>query len=394
MNAYETEDHYVLPTYGKFPFALVRGEGNYVEDDHGRRYLDLYGGHAVSLLGHSHPRWVEALQAQLGTMDFYSNVCYHPERAAAAKLVVEHSYDSMRGVFFCNSGAEANETALKLARKHTGRSGIVAMNKGFHGRTIATLSVTGNPKLRDMFSENTAQWTQFIPMGDIDALRALDVSDVAAVILEPIQSLAGVFLGSDEYYRELRVFCTERGIQLIFDEVQTGSGRCGGRGDHWYIGAQWNVEPDLVTTAKGIAGGFPVGVVIANEAIVAGVSVGDHGSTFGGGPLAAAAVAATYRILAEDGLVERVNEAGAVLHARLASMAGGGLVREVRGLGYLVGIEFEVASGDVQKHLLEAGILVGKSGEPNTIRLLPPLTITDAEWDRFFEVLDAFRPAA
>lgn len=386
MDPFETENKYLLPTYGKFPFALVRGDGNYVEDQEGHRYLDLYGGHAVSLLGHSHPRWVEALREQLGQLDFYSNVCYHPERAAAAELLVRHCYTSMSGVFFCNSGAEANETALKLARKVTGRSRIVALNGGFHGRTVATLSVTGNPRLREMFRENLVSWTHFVDLGDMDAITRLPAGEIAAVLIEPIQSLSGVYMAAPEYYRQLRAYCTDHGIQLIFDEVQTGSGRTG----RWYVGEHWGVEPDIVTTAKGVGGGFPVGVVIASEPIAADVQVGDHGSTFGGGPLAGAAVAATYRILEEENLVELAAERGARVRARLDGMAGKGLVREVRGLGYLLGIEFEVPGSEVHQHLLQRHILVGKSGESNSLRLLPPLTVADDEWDQFFTALEAF----
>ena len=189
----ETEKRYVLPTYDniRFPMTLVRGEGSWVEDDHGRRFLDLYGGHAVSLLGHSHPAWVEAVTQQIATLDFYSNLVYSPIRAEAAQRVVERCYD-MAQIFFCNSGAEANETALKIARKASGRPLIVSMNEDFHGRTIGALSVTGFKKSRDLFPQNLEQWTRFVPFGDLAAIEALDASEVAGIILEPIQSVVGV----------------------------------------------------------------------------------------------------------------------------------------------------------------------------------------------------------
>ena len=358
----------------------------HVEDQNGERYLDLYGGHAVSLIGHSHPRWVEALREQLGRLDFYSNVCYDPGRAEAAELLVRHSYPSMSGVFFCNSGAEANEAALKLARKVTGRSRVVALERGFHGRTTAAISVTDSPRLRDLFPENLCALTDYVALGDIAAVAELPASEIAAVIIEPIQSLSGVYMAPPEYYRELREHCTRHGIQLIFDEVQTGSGRTG----RWYVGDHWGVEPDIVTTAKGVGGGFPVGAVIANETVREDVKVGDHGSTFGGGPLAMAAVAATYRVLEDENLVEIVATRGARVRARLEAMVGKGLVREVRGLGYLLGIEVEGVAAELHAHLLKERILVGKSGQPDTLRLLPPLTVTDEEWDRFFAALDAF----
>ena len=387
MDNFEKEKTYTLPTYGKFPFALMKGEGCYVEDDSGNRYLDLYGGHAVSILGHSHPTWVKAITDQLGQLDFYSNVCYHPERAAAAELLVTRSYESMRGVFFCNSGAEANETALKLARKLTGRPGVVAMNGGFHGRTTGALSVTASEKLRGMFKENLDAYTRFVDFGDLDAIVALESDSIAAIILEPIQSMSGVYLATGDYYRGLREHCTRHGIALVFDEVQTGSGRTG----EWYAGTHWGVEPDIVSTAKGVGGGFPVGAVIANERVFADVNVGDHGSTYGGGPLAVAAVAATYRILEEENLVERVKAQGQRVRERLESLSGEQRIREVRGLGYLLGIELEVPASELQKHLLDRKILVGKSNEPNTIRLLPPLTVSDDEWEIFFEAMESFR---
>jgi acetylornithine/N-succinyldiaminopimelate aminotransferase len=317
-------------------------------------------------------------------MDFYSNICYHPLRAEAARLVVEHSYPSMTGVYFCNSGAEANETALKISRKLTGRPLVVAMEEGFHGRTMGALSVTGIPKMRDAFPENLGGWSRFVQMGNLEALQAHDPRQVAAVILEPIQSLAGVRMAPPDYYRQLREHCSTHGIVLIFDEVQTGNGRTG----KWFVGSHWGVEPDIVTTAKGIAGGFPVGAVIANGKVAAGVKSGDQGSTFGGGPLAAAAVAATYRTLLREGIVERVNEASGRVLAALRERIGKGLVREVRGLGYLIGVECELPAREVQSALRKAGVLVGTSNHANTFRLLPPLTVSDAEWQSFFEALD------
>ena len=381
----DLEDRYTLPTYSniRFPLSFVRGEACQVETDDGERYLDLYGGHAVSLLGHSHPRWVEAIRDQVGRFDFYSNMCYHPLRGEAAQLIVEHSYESMHQVFFCNSGAEANETALKIARRATGRPLVVSMEKDFHGRTIGALSVTGFEKSRALFPQNIDEWSRFVPLGDIDAIAALDPKQIAAVILEPIQSVSGVHLAEPEYYRALREHCDRHGIVLIFDEVQTGSGRTG----EWYVGRHWRVEPDLVTTAKGLGGGFPVAAVIANERLAGSVNPGDQATTFGGGPMAMAAVVATYRTLIEERLVERVAQTAPRLIVRLQSLRGRG-VREVRGLGYLLGIACDSEASEVQRRLLARRILVGGSGDPHSIRLLPPLIVSDAEWDRFFDALE------
>ncbi len=383
----EREDRWILPTYAKLPFALVRGERNHVFDEDGRRYLDLYGGHAVCVLGHSHPRWVEALSRQAATLGFYSAVCYLPVRAEAAEALVSKSYPSMRQAFFCNSGTEANETALKMARKHTGRPLVVAMDAGFHGRTIGSLSVTGNAKYRDAFPQNTAAFTRFVPFGDIDAVRRLDASQVAAVILEPVQSMAGVRMAAPEYYRGLREHCSREGIVLIFDEVQTGAGRTG----RWFFGGHVGVEPDLVTCAKGIGGGFPVGAVIANAALAAGVKRGDQGTTFGGGPLACAAVRVTFSILEEEKLVENAAAVGERVLGRLRRMAGRGIVRDARGVGYIIGIDTTLPAKDVNARLRDRGILAGGSDVPDTVRLLPPLTVGEEEWEEFFRVLEEIR---
>lgn len=386
MTPREIEDRYVLKTYAKHPFALVRGEGNYVFDDSGRRYLDLYGGHAVAVLGHSHPRWVEAISRQAASLGFYSSVSYLPQRGEAARRLVEKSYPSMAQVFFCNSGTEANETALKMARKHTGRSLVVAMDGGFHGRTIGSLSVTGNPKYRDAFRENLASLTRFVPFGDLGAVKALPAGEIAAVILEPIQSMAGVRIAPSEYYQGLREHCQSEGIVLIFDEVQTGAGRTG----RWFFGSHFGVEPDLVTCAKGIGGGFPVGAVIANQKIAEKVVSGDQGSTFGGGPMACAAVCAAFDILEEEGLVERAARLGERVLERLRGMASGGKgpVRAARGLGYMIGLDVSGSAKDVLAKLREKGILAGSSDPPSTIRLLPPLTVGEKEWEEFFRALE------
>ncbi len=383
----DREDRYVLPTYAKLPFALVRGSRNEVFDDSGRRYLDLYGGHAVAVIGHSHPRWVEAISRQAGELGFYSNICYHPLRARAAELLVTRSYRSAHQVYFANSGAEANETALKIARRYTGRSRIVATVAGFHGRTIGALSVSGSDSMRSAFPDNLGGLTDFVPFGDLDALRRIDPGGVAAVIVEPVQSLAGIRVAAADYYQGLRRHCSDSGIALIFDEVQTAPGRTG----TWFAGDCWGVEPDLATSAKGIAGGFPCGVVVVNEPIASTIKVGDQGSTFGGGPLAAAAVVATMEVIEDEGLLSNVARNSEQVLERLRGLAGRGLVREVRGLGYLIGIECTVPAKEVTARLRERGILAGASTDPNTVRLLPPLTVGEAEWEEFFA---AFEPIA
>jgi len=288
----------------------------------------------------------------------------------------------MRQMFYCNSGAEANETALKIARKSTGRPVVVALEEGFHGRTIGSLSVTGFRKSRDLFPQNLDQWTRFVPLGDLAALDALDASEIAAVILEPIQSVVGVKMAEPGYYRGLREYCDRHDVVLIFDEVQTGNGRTG----KWFVGEHWGVAPDLVTTAKGVGGGFPVGVVVANEKMAATVSPGDQATTFGGGPMAAAAIAVTFRVIEEEGLVEAVARRSLRVIEELSAYSGKG-VKEVRGLGYLLGVSCEEPAREIQRRFLEEHILVGSSGSADTFRLLPPLTVTDEEWEVFFAAL-------
>lgn len=368
MTTHETEDRFVLETLKKWPLSIVRGEGVYVYDEAGRKYLDFYGGHAVCGIGHCHPRLVEAIRDQAGRLIFYSNAVYNDRRAEAARLVCENAYPSSSAVFFCNSGTEANETAIKIARRATGRPRIVAMEDGFHGRTIGSLSATGNPKLRDQFPQNLGHLTDFVPFGEIEALESAVTKDTAAIILEPIQSVGGVRLGNRRFYQVLRELSAEFGCALIFDEVQTGFGRTGSM----FAGTHWKVEPDLVTTAKAAAGGFPVGMVILSEAIRGAPAPGEHGCTFGGGPLAMAAVAATVQVLVDEKLAENARRMEVVIRDGLGAIP---LVQAVRGKGLLLGIDLSCDAAPVIDALREQGVLVGGSSKKNQIRLLPPLTI-------------------
>ncbi|MBN1418637.1 MAG: aminotransferase class III-fold pyridoxal phosphate-dependent enzyme [Planctomycetes bacterium] len=375
------EDRYLLATYAKFPIALVRGEGAYVEDSEGKRYLDLYGGHAVAIAGHCPRPVVDAIAAQARDLLFYSNVAYFPARAEAARALVEACYGTAHQVFFVNSGTEANEAALKTARRLTGRERVIAMRGGFHGRTVGSLSATGVDKYRQACVPNMSASTDFVEFGDVEAVEAIDPSKTAAIILEPIPSMAGVRVAPAEYYRALRRHATEHGIFLIFDEVQSGIGRTG----RWFAGMHWDVEPDMVTLAKGLGGGFPVGALVVDRAIAEATSIGDHGSTFGGGPLAMVAVSATLDVIRRDGLVENARAVGEEIRTRLAAHPR---VRDVRGLGLLIGIDFDRPAREIRERLLAQGILVGTSVPPETVRLLPPLTIGAPEVERFFEALE------
>jgi acetylornithine aminotransferase/acetylornithine/N-succinyldiaminopimelate aminotransferase len=361
--------------------SIERGEGMWVYDVDGKKYLDLYGGHAVALTGHCHPRIVQAIQDQSARLIFYSNVVYSSIRARASRALVETAPDNMDRVFFCNSGAEANETAIKIARKFTGRRTIVAMDGGFHGRTTGALSATGLGNYRAQFSP-LLEGFRFIPFGDKMVLEETLTDDVAGIILEPVQSMAGVEMAEDDYYRMLRRVCSERGIVLVFDEVQTGLGRTGS----WFFGDPIGVNPDIITAAKGIGGGVPVGAVLLDKRISKTIGRGEHGSTFGGGPLASAAVYANIQVVREEGLVENAREMGLYLREGLQDVP---CVRMVRGRGLLLGVEMEerIAAVDVRDGLLQRGIITGTSANAQVLRILCPLILQREHADFFVEAM-------
>ncbi len=377
------ESQYQLKTYAKFDVALTRGAGVYVYDSAGKKYLDLYGGHAVCIVGHCHPEVVAAVREQAGELMFYSNIVYHETRARAAQAVVEFAGAPYTKVFFCNSGAEANEVAIKLMRRHTQRETIVAFKGCFHGRTAGALSITGIDKYK-LFPPYLPG-VKYLPFGDIGALRELFKAEgkgVAGVILEPIQSMGGVRMAEPAYYKELRSLCDNNGAILTFDEVQTGFGRTGAN----FFGEHVAVKSDIITCAKGLGGGVPVGGVIVTEEIAAKLSLGEHGTTFGGGPLAAAAVEATIQVIRNEKLAHNACDVGAYLKAQLEELKLEN-VSEVRGLGLMIGIQFKTEAKKVIAELLHAGFIVGSSEDGKTVRLLPPLTITKGEVDQFLPVL-------
>ncbi|MCS7083219.1 MAG: aspartate aminotransferase family protein [Bacteroidetes bacterium] len=374
------EETYELPTYQKWPLALVRGEGAYVWDVEGRRYLDLYGGHCVTLLGHNPPPVVEAICRQTQHLVFYSNVVYSPVRAEAARELAELAPEGLKKVFFCNSGTEAVETALKLARAYTGRSGVVAMRGDFHGRTLGSLAVTWGQAYRRPYRAVLPE-TYFVPFGELVPLKELlrRRRDIAAVILEPIQSMAGVYEAPSGYYRELRRLCDAHEVLLIFDEVQTGVGRTG----TFSVSEAYGMRPDLIALAKSLGSGVPVGAVLVSERIAETVRPGDQGTTFGGGMLAMAAVAATLRMLRQGNWMARAPEIFTRIRDGLA-----GRVRAVRGRGCLIGVELPGPAGPVIAALRQEGVLVGGSEHPNTIRLLPPLVLSEADIELFLEAFE------
>jgi predicted acetylornithine/succinylornithine family transaminase len=379
----DTENLYQLNTYKKLPISIEKGEGVWVYDSEGNKYLDLYGGHAVALTGHCHPAIVSAVKSQAAKLIFYSNVVYSSVRARASKAIIEIAPDGMDKVFFCNSGAEANETAMKIARRFTGKKKIIAMKNGFHGRTAGALGATGLGNYRAQFTPVIEDFI-FADFGSIRSLEQSMNDDIAGVILEPIQSMAGVEMAEGDYYTKLRKFCSENGVILVFDEVQTGFGRTGS----WFFGDHYGVSPDIITLAKGIGGGIPVGGVIIREEISKTIGHGEHGSTFGGGPIASAAVEANIRVIREENLVQNARETGEYLARRVSEIQ---MVKRVRGKGLLVGIELDRDAGDVRNFLLERGIITGTSSLKNVLRLLPPIVVKRPEVDILVEALTAFR---
>jgi predicted acetylornithine/succinylornithine family transaminase len=375
----EQETAAQLNTYAKLPVVAVRGEGIMLYDAEGRAYHDFYCGHAVTLLGHCPPRAVAAIQEQAARLIFYSNMVYNDVRAAYAERLVGVAPEGYGQVFFCNSGAEANETALKLARKFTGRPTIVAMEGAFHGRTMGALTMTDNPKYKAGY-EPLLPGVEFVPFADLEALAGAMNESVAAVILEPVQSIAGVRMAGAAYYRGLRELCDRWGSLLVFDEIQTGLGRTG----TLWAGEHWDVVPDIITLAKAIASGVPMGATLVSSRIAETVHIDEHGSTFGGGPLACAAAAATLDTILDDNLAAHAAAMGNLLKEKLGWLPH---VKGVRGMGLLLGLVLDVPAKIVQTAALEQGIILGTSGDPNVLRVMPPMTVTEADVDHLAGVL-------
>jgi acetylornithine/N-succinyldiaminopimelate aminotransferase len=371
----------LLPTYAPYPFPLIGGSGERVCDEAGREYLDFYGGHCVVATGHSHPRVVAAVAEQAEALIFYSAAARLPVRDQAAQALVDFAPECMASVFFCNSGAEANESALKLAAQLTGRARFTAFKGSFHGRTTLALSVTDSPSLKRGLEPLLAP-VDFLPFGDLDALQASDLSKSAAVIVEPIQSMAGVSTASCEWFKALSERCRRAGTLLIFDEVQTGMGRVG----QPFAAQFYGVGPDFITLAKGIASGVPMGALLMSADIARSLKSGDLGSTFGGGPLACAALLATLDVIRDEALMANATAQSARIRAGLK----GSVVAEVRGEGLLLGLKAGAQAAALKKRLQEQHILVGGSSDPEVLRLMPPLNISDAAVDSLLAAIHGF----
>lgn len=366
-----------VKTYKTLPVALERGAGCYVWDTAGRRYLDMYAGHAVASTGHAHPRVADAVAEQARKLIFYSNVVELDIRRTAAEKLLSYVYapGGITSVLFANSGAEANENALKMAVRQTGRTKIVAFEGGFHGRTLLATNVTGNEKYRRQAPYHLDEVT-IVPFGDEAALRSAVDDETAAVIVEPIQSMAGCRMGGPEFYAALRDVTTERGAYLVYDEVQTGIGRTG----RMFFAGRYGIVPDIICLAKGIASGIPLSAVLVSKAVADRVEYGEFGATYGGGPVAMAAMLATLEVIESEGLLANVAEVGEILRSRMLEIDG---VEEVRGLGFLLGVKTVRPAAELQAALLERGVIVGTSDDPHVLRLLPPLVLRHAQAEEF-----------
>ncbi len=378
----------LMPTYARADLAFERGEGAYLFGDDGRRYLDFGSGVAVNALGHAHPHLVKALQDQAGKLWHCSNLFQIPEGERLAARLCARSFAEV--AFFCNSGAEAVEGAIKLARKHFHEQGapernrVITCSGAFHGRTLATISAAGNPKHLTGFGPATDGFDQ-VAFGNMNELRAAITDETAAILVEPVQGEGGVRPATLDYLRALRAVCDEFGLLLLFDEVQSGMGRTGKLYAYEWAG----IAPDVMALAKGLGGGFPVGAVLATEAAAGGMTPGSHGSTFGGNPLAMAVGNAVLDVILGEGFLDRVDRIARLAWDRLSGLVARypGVLTELRGAGLLLGLKCAVPNGDLVARLREGGLLTVPAAE-NVVRLLPPLVIEEGHLDEALIILE------
>ncbi len=377
-------ERYVVPSYARFPIALVRGKGTKVWDTDGKVYLDFLAGIAVNSLGHSHPKVAKAICEQAGTLTHVSNLYYHQNQAELAKELSELSLGGK--CFFCNSGAEANEALIKLARlwgRADGKHEIICMENSFHGRTLATLAATGQAKHRDGFEPMPAGFAH-ARFNDLDSVRAAVTEQTAAVLVEAVQGEGGVLPAAPDFLQGLRALCDEKNILLLFDEVQCGMGRTG----HWFGFQAYDVKPDAFSLAKALGNGFPIGALVTSPKLADVLQPGKHASTFGGTPLACAAALAVINTIREEGLVARAKTVGERFHAGLKALIERyEHVKEVRGMGLMLGLVLDQPAKDLAARLMDMGLLCLATAE-NVLRFLPPLNVKDTEIDEALDMLE------
>lgn len=378
-----TEDDFMGGLYQRFPVTIEKGIGSHVWDIDGKEYIDCMGGYGVAIVGHQNKRVVKAIKDQVDKIITVHSSLYNKTREEFLKTLISLAPKGLTQVHLNNSGAEAIEAAIKFARKFTGKKGMVAMKGSYHGKSLGALSLTFNPKYKKAF-EPLVEKVSFASFGDIESLRSTIDGDTAFVILEPIQGESGINVAPDGFLQEVRKVCDEKGVLLIFDEIQAGLGRTG----RLWACDHWNTAPDILCLAKGIAGGVPMGATLVRPDILASMSKGEHSSTFGGNPLSCAAGIATLQALTQDGLIENSEKMGKLFREGLEKLKEKHtMIREIRGKGLMIGVELKFEVKDILMNLMKEGVLMLYSGR-NILRILPPLVITKEDITKVLETLD------
>ncbi len=378
-----TEDDFMGGLYQRFPVTIEKGVGAHVWDVDGKEYIDCMGGYGVAIVGHQNKRVVKAIKEQVDKIITVHSSLYNKTREEFLKTLIGLAPKGLTQVHLNNSGAEAIEAAIKFARKFTGKKGMVAMKGSYHGKSLGALSLTFNPKYKKAF-EPLVEKVSFASFGDIESLRSTIDEDTAFVILEPIQGESGINVAPDGFLQEVRKVCDEKGILLIFDEIQAGLGRTG----RLWACDHWNTAPDILCLAKGIAGGVPMGATLVRPDILASMSKGEHSSTFGGNPLSCAAGIATLQALTQDGLIENAEQMGKLFREGLEKLKEKhSIIREIRGKGLMIGVELKFEVKDILMNLMKEGILMLYSGR-NILRILPPLVISKEDITKVLQTLD------
>ena len=379
-----SEDQFMGSLYQRFPVTVERGVGSHVWDIDGKEYIDCMGGYGVALVGHQNQRVNNAIKVQIDKIITVHSSLYNKTREAFLKTLIGLAPNGLTQVHLNNSGAEAIEAAIKFARKFTGKKGMVAMKGSYHGKSLGALSLTFNPKYKKAF-EPLVEKVSFASFGDIESLRSVIDDDTAFVILEPIQGESGIVVAPDGFLQDVRKLCDEKGILLIFDEIQAGLGRTG----RLWACEHWNTTPDILCLAKGIAGGVPMGATLVRPDILAAMSKGEHSSTFGGNPLSCAAGNAALKALTEDGLIVNSEKMGKIFREGLEKLKENHtMIREIRGKGLMIGIELKFEVRDILMGLIDKGILMLYSGR-NILRVLPPLVISEDDITKVLHALDS-----
>ncbi len=379
-----SEDQFMGNLYQRFPVTVEKGKGAHVWDTDGKEYIDCMGGYGVALVGHQNDRVNKAIKEQVDKIITVHSSLYNKTREEFLKTLIGLAPKNLTQVHLNNSGAEAVEAAMKFARKFTGKKGMVAMKGSYHGKSFGALSLTFNPKYKKAFAP-LVEKVSFASYGDMESLRSVIDDDTAFVILEPIQGESGIVVAPDGFLQEVRKLCDEKGILLIFDEIQAGLGRTG----RLWACDHWNTAPDIMCLAKGIAGGVPMGATLVRPDILASISKGEHSSTFGGNPLSCAAGIAALKAITEDGLIENSEKMGKIFREGLEKLKEKhAIIREIRGKGLMIGVELKFEVRDILMNLIKEGVLMLYSGR-NILRILPPLVITEEDITKVLQTLDS-----